>query len=152
MYYCHKYGTMVRINQNTNMFSSVQSLTHVRLSATTWTTPCQASLPSPTPRVHPNSCPLSQWCHPSISSSVDPLSSRPQCFPASGSFPVCQFFSSGGQNIGASASTLILPMNIQNWFSLGWTVWVSLQSKRLSGVFSITTVQKQQFFGAQISL
>ena len=108
--------------------------------------------PSPTPRVHPNPCPLSQWCHPTISSSVVPFSSCPQSFPASGSFQMSQFFTSGGQNIGVSASASVLPMSIQDWFPLGWTGWISLQSKGLLRVFSNTTVQKHQFFGAQLSL
>ena len=84
--------------------------------------------PTPTPRVHPNPCPLSRWCHPTISSSVDPFSSCPQSFPASGSFPVSQLFASGGQSIGvsASASTSVLPMNTQDWSPLGWTGWISL--------------------------
>ena len=107
---------------------------------------------SPTPRVHPNPCPLSLWCHPTISSSFVPFSSCPQSFPVSGSFPVSQLFASGGQSIGASASALALPMNIQVWFSLGWTGWISLQSKGLSRVFSSTTVQKHQLFGTQLSL
>ena len=108
--------------------------------------------PSPTPRVHPNSCPLSRWCHPTISSSVVPFSSCSQSFPASGSFQMSQFFASGGQSIGVSASTSVLPMNIQDWSPLGWTGWISLQSKGLSRVFSNTTVQKHQFFSAQLSL
>ena len=108
--------------------------------------------PSPTPRVYWNSCPLSRWCHPTISSSVVPFSSYLQSFPASGSFPVSQFFTTGGQSIGASVSTLVLQMNIQDWFPLGWTGWISLQSKGLSRVFSNTTVQKHQFFGTQLSL
>ena len=108
--------------------------------------------PSPTARVHPNPCPLSQWCHPTISSSVIPFSSCPQSFPASGSFQMSQLFPSGGQSIGLSASVSVLPMNIQGWLPLGWTGWVSLQSKGLSRVFSTTTVQKHQFFGAQLSL
>ena len=102
--------------------------------------------PSPTPGVNSNSCPLSQWCHPTISSSVVPFSC-PQSFPASGSFPMSQFFTSGGQSIGVSASASVLPMNAQDWFPLGWTGWISLQSKGLSRVFSNTTVQKYQFFG-----
>ena len=108
--------------------------------------------PSPTPGVYSNSCPLSQWCHPTISSSVVPFSSCLQSFPASGSFPMSQFFTSGGQSIGVSASTSVLPMNIQDWFTLEWTGWISLQSKGLSRVFSNTTVQKHQFqfFGAQL--
>ena len=104
--------------------------------------------PSPTPGIHPNSCPLSQWCHPTISSSVIPSSSCPQSFPASGSFQMSQCFTSGGQSIGVSASA---SMNTQDWSPLGWTGWISLQSKGLSRVFSDTTVQKHQFFGAQIS-
>ena len=98
--------------------------------------------PSPTPGVHPNLCPLSWWCHPSISSSVFPFSSCPQSFPASGSFPVSQLVASGGQNIGVSASASVLPMNTQDWSPLGWTGWISLHSKGLSRVFSNTTVQK----------
>ena len=160
--------------------------------------------PSPTPGFYPNSCPLSQWCHPTISSSVIPFSSCPQSFPASGSFlflfsfflnllllftlqycigfaihqhasttgvhvfPILnplplpspyhprvfsnELFASGGQSIGVSASTSVLPMNTQDWSLLGWTGWISLQSKGLSRVFSYTTVQKHQFFGAQLSL
>ena len=102
--------------------------------------------PSPTPEVYPNPCPLSQRCHPNISSSVIPFSSCLQSFPASGSFQMSQFFTSGGQSIGASAS--FLPMNIQDWFPLEWTGLISLQSKGLSRVFCNTTVQKHQFFGA----
>ena len=98
-----------------------------------------------------NSCPVSRWCHPTISSSVVPFSSRLQSFPASGSFPVSKFFSSGGQTIGVSASASVLPVNIQDWFPLRWTGWIFLQSKELSRVFSNTTVQKHQFFGAQLS-
>ena len=98
--------------------------------------------PSPTPGVHPNPCALSRWCHPTISSSVVPFSSCPQSFPASRSFPMSQLFTSGGQSIGVSASTSVLPMNTQDWSPLGWTGWISLQSKGLSRVFSNTTVQK----------
>ena len=101
---------------------------------------------SPTPRAYSNSCPSSWWCHPIISSSVTPLSSCLQSFPASGSFPMSQFFASGGQSIGASASASVLPTNTQDWLPLGWTGWISLQSKGLSRVFSNTTVQKHQFF------
>ena len=108
--------------------------------------------PSPTPRVYSNSCPLSQWCNPTISSSVVPFSSCPQSFPASGSFQMSQLFASGSQSIGVSSSTSALRMNIQDWSPLGWTGWFSLQSKGLSRVFSNTTVQKHQFFGAQLSL
>ena len=104
--------------------------------------------PSPTSGVYSNSCPSSRWCHPTISSSVVPFSSCLQSFPASVSFPVSQFFTSGGQSIEVSASTSVLPINIQNWFPLGLTGWISLQSKGLlSRVFSNTTVQKHQFFG-----
>ena len=106
--------------------------------------------PSPTPRACSDSCPLSQWCHPIISSSAAPFSSHFQSFPASGSFPMNQFFTSGGQSIGVSASALVLPMHIQDWFPLGWTGWISLQSKGLSRVFSKTTVQKHQFFSAKL--
>ena len=96
--------------------------------------------PSPTPGVHPNPCPLSWWCHPTISSSVIPFSSCPQSFPPSGSFPVSQLFASDGQSIGLSASTSVLPVNTQDWSPLGWTGWISLHSKGLSSVFSNTTV------------
>ena len=107
--------------------------------------------PSPTPGVYSNSCPLSWWCHPTISSSVIPLSSCLQSFPASRSFQLSQFFASGGQTIGVSVSASVLPMNIQDWFPLGLTGLI-LQSKGLSRVFSNTTVQKHQFFGAQLFL
>ena len=107
--------------------------------------------PSPTPGVHPNPCPSTQWCHPAISSSVFPFSSCPQSFPASWSFQMSQLFTSGGQSIGVSASTSVLPMNTWDWSPLGWTGWISLQSKGLSRIFSNTTVQKHQFFGAQLS-
>ena len=132
-------------------FSSVQLLSHVQLFVTPWTAahpPC----PSPTPRVYPNSCPLIQWCHPTISSSVIPFSSCPQSFPAWGSFQMSQLFASGGQSTRVSASTSVLPMNTQDWFPLGWTGWISLLSKGLSRVFSNTTVQTHQFFCSQLSL
>ena len=106
--------------------------------------------PSSTPGVYPNPCPLSQWCHPTLSSSVVPFSWL-QSFPASGLFQMSQLFTSGGQSIGVSASTSVLPMNTQDWSPLGWTGWISLQSKGLSRVFSNTTVQKHQFFSAQLS-
>ena len=115
-------------------------LQHARL-------PC----PSPTPRAYSDSCPLCWWCHPIVSSSVVPFSSHLQSFPASGSFPMSWFSSSGGQSIGASASASVLPINIQDWFPLGWTGLI-LKSKGLSRVFSNTTVQKHQFFGAQLAL
>ena len=105
--------------------------------------------PSPSPRVHSNSCPLSQWCYPAISFSVVHFSSCPQSLPASGSFPMSQLFSWGGQSIGVSASASLLPMNIQDWSPLGWTSWMSLQSKGLLRVFSNTTLQKHQFFSAR---
>ena len=105
--------------------------------------------PSPSPRVCSNSCPLSQWCHPTISYSDAPFSSWPQSFPASGSFQMSRLFTSGGQSIGASASASLLPMNIQDWFPLGWTGWISSLSKELSRVLSSSTVRKHQFFGAQ---
>ena len=107
--------------------------------------------PSPSPRVCPSSCPLNHWCHPTISSSVILLSFYLQCFPASGSFQMRQFFTSHGQSIEVSASASVLLMNIQDWSPLGWTGWISLLSKWLSRIFSNTTVQKHQFFGAQLS-
>ena len=137
------------VNQSSVQFSrsvmsrSLQShgLQHTR-------PPC----PSPTPRSYSNSCPFNQWYHPTISSSVIPFSSQLQSFLASGSFPMNQFFTSSGQSIGVSASASVLPMNIQDWFPLGWTGLIFLLSKGLSRVFSNTTVQKHQFFGAQLSL
>ena len=116
-------------------------LQHARL-------PC----PLPTPGACSNSRSLSWWCHPTMSSFVVPFSSCLQSFPASGSFPMIQFFASGAQSIGVSASVSLLPMNIQHWFPLGLTGLISLQSKGLSRVFSGTTIQKHQFFGAQLSL
>ena len=133
--------------------SSVQ-FSHSAVSDSLWHHGLQHTrppCPSPTPRVYLNSCLLSWWCHPTISSSIIPFSSCLQYFPASGSFPVSQLFASGGQSIGVSASTSVLPMNTQDWFPLGWTGWISLQSKGLSRVFSNTTVQKHQCFGAQFS-
>ena len=108
--------------------------------------------PSPSPRACSSSCLLSQWCHPTISSSIIPFSSCLQSCPASGAFPMSQFFASGGQNIGASVSTSVLPMNFQVWFPLGLTGFISLQSKGHSRVFSNTTAQQHQFFGIQPSL
>ena len=108
--------------------------------------------PSPAPRFHSNLCVLSWWCNPTISSSVVPFSSHPQSFPASGSFPMNQFFILGGLSIGISASTSVLPMNIQDWFPLGLTGLIFVLSKGLSRVFSNTTVQKHLFFGTQLSL
>ena len=109
-------------------FSSVQSLSCVQLFVTSWTAAHQVSLSITTPGLYSNSCPLSRWCHPTISSSDVPFSSRLQSFPASGSFPMSQFFASGGQIIGAWASASVFPMNIQDWFPLGWTGWISLES------------------------
>ena len=126
---------------------SVQSLSHVSL----WPHGLQHArppCPSLTLEVYSNSCPLSRWCHPTISSSVVPFSSHLQIFPASGPFPMSQLFQSGGQNIASSDSASVLLMSIQDWFPLGWTGWISLQSKGLSRVFSNTTVQKCQFFRA----
>ena len=107
--------------------------------------------PSPTPGVYPNPCPLSRWCHPTISSSVIPFSSCPQSFPASGSFPMSQLFTSNDQSIGVSVSTSFLPTNTQDWSLLGWSDWISSQSKGLSGVFSNTRVEKHQFFSSVLS-
>ena len=129
--------------------------TSVALSCLTLCDPMNHStpgLPVPTPEVHSNSCPSSRWYHPAISSSVVPFSSCPQSSPASRSFPKSQFLVSGGQSIRVSASALVLPMNIQDWFLLGWTGWIFLLSKGLSRVFSNTIVQKHKFFGAQLSL
>ena len=130
--------------------SSVQLLSRVWLFVTPWTAACQASLSITSPQSCSNSCPLSWWCHPTVSSSVIPFSCL-QSFPASGSFSMNQLFTSGGQSIGASASASVLPMNIQYWFPLGLTDLISLQSKGLSRVFSNTTVQKHPFFSVQPS-
>ena len=129
------------------MFSSVQSLSRVWFCETPCIAACQPSLFI----TNSNSCPSGRWCHSTISSSVIPFSYHLQSFLASGSFPMSQFFASGGQIIGVSASASVLPMNIQDWFPLGWTHWISLQSKGLSRVFSNTTVQKHQFFSSQPS-
>ena len=126
-------------------FSSVQSLSCVWLFVTPWLQHTRLPCPSSTRRASSNSCPSSRWCHPTISSPVVSFSCL-QSVPASGSFPMSQFFTSGGQSIGVSASTSVLPMNIQDWFPLRLTGWISLQSKGLSRVFSNTTVQKHQFF------
>ena len=134
-------------------FSSVQ-FSSIAQSCLTLCDPMNRStqgLPLPTPGIHLNTCPSSRWCHPAISSSVVPFSSCPQSLPASGSFPMSQLFTSGGQSTGASASASVLPKNTHSWSPLEWTGWISLQSKGLSRVFSNTTVQKHQFFGAQLS-
>ena len=132
-------------------FSSVQSLSHVRLFVTPWTTAHQASLSITNSQSSPK--PMSiESVMPSISSSVVPFSSHLQSFPASGSFQMRQLFTSGGQSIGVSASASVLPMNTQDWSPLGWTGWISLQSRGLSRVFSNTAVQKHRFFSVQLSL
>ena len=133
------------------LYCSVQSLSRVRLFATPWIAARQASCPSPTPGVYSNSCPSSQWWHPAISSSVVPFTSCPQSLPASGSFPISQLFSWGGQSTRVSALASFLPKKSQGWSPSEWTGWISLQAKGLSRVFSSTTVQKHQFFGAQPS-
>ena len=136
-------------NQSGNQFS------HSVMSDSLWPHGLQhARLPcaSPTPGSYSNPCPLSQRCHPTISSSVVPFSSCLLSFPAPGSFQISQFFTSGGQSFGTSTSASLLPMNIQDWFPLGWTGWISLQSKGLSRVFFNTTVQKHPFFSTQLSL
>ena len=135
------------------MFSSVQFSRSV-MSNSSWPHELQHArppCPSPTPGVHPNSCPSSRWCHLAISSSVVPFSFCPQSLPASQSFPMSQLFAWGGQSIGVSALASVPPINTQDWSPLGWTGWISLQSKGLSRVFSNATVQKHQFFCAQLS-
>ena len=136
----------------TCFFSSVQWLGHVRLFVNPRKQHDRLPCPSPTPGACSNSYPLSWWCYPNISSSVIPFSSCLQSLPASGSFPMSQFFTSSGQSIGVSASASFLPMNIQDCFLLGFNGLISLQSKGLSRIFSNTTVQKDQFFNAQLSL
>ena len=136
-----------------NAWDSSVQLSHPVMSYSLWPHGLQCArppCPSPTPRVYSNSCPLSWWCHPIISYSVVPFWLH--SFPASGSFQMSQFFASGGQSIRVSDTTSILLMNIQDWFPLRWTGWISLQSKGLARDFSNTTVQKHQFFGAQLSL
>ena len=132
-------------------FSTVKSLSSVRLRPQ-GLQQARPLCPLPTSRVYPNSCLLNQWYHPTMSTSVVPFSTCPQSSPASVSFQISQFFASGSQSIGVSASSSVLPMNTQDWSPLGWTGWISLQSKRLSRVFSNTPVQKHQFFGSQLSL
>ena len=136
------------------MFSSVQFSRSV-VSNSLWPDGLQHTrlpCPSPTPGAYSNSCPSSRWCHPTISSSVGPFSSHLQSFPASGSFPMSQFFTSGGQSIRISASASVLPRNIQDWFPFGLTVSISFLPKGLSRIFSSTTAGKHQFFGPQPSL
>ena len=132
------------------LLSSVQLLSCVQLFVTPWTAAHQASLSIANSWSLLDLMSIGRWCHPTTSSSVIPFSSCPQSFPASGSLQKSQFFASGSQSIGVSASASVLPMNIQDWFPLGWTGWISLQYKGLSGVFSNTTVQKHQFFSAQL--
>ena len=139
------------VYSHTHIFSSVQSLSHVQLSVTPWRAARQAPHPSLIPGAYSNSCPSSQWCHPIISSSVVPFSFHPQSFPASGSFPMSQFCTSGDQSIGVSASLSVFPMNMQDWFPLGLTGWFSLQCKGLSRVFSSATVQKHQLVSSVLS-
>ena len=133
------------------IISSVQSLSCVQLFATHELQHARPPCPSPTPRVHPNSCPSSRWCHPAISSSVIPFSSCPQYFPASESFPMTQLFPWSGQSIRVPALASVLPKNTQDSSPLEWTGWISLQCKEFSRVFSSTTVQKHQYFGIQPS-
>ena len=145
------YGPWNSPGQNTGVGQSVSSV----VSDSLWPHGLQHArppCPSPTPGIHSNSCPLSRWCHLTISCSVGPFSSCLQSFPVSGSFQMCQLFTSGGQSIGVSASASVLPMNTQDWSPLGWTGWISLQSKGFSRVFSNTTVQKHQFFSTQLFL
>ena len=138
LFICNCHGVVRQLHPS---FTVVQLLSHVHLFATPWTA-APWGCPSPSPRACSNSCPLSRWCHPTISSSVVPFFSCLQSFLASGSFLISQFFTSGSQSIGSSASSLVLPMNIQGWFPLGLTSWISLQSKGLSRAFPNTTVQK----------
>ena len=138
--------------ENLGTFISVQLLSHIWLFATPCSAACQASLSVTNTWSLLKLMSIYWWCHPTISSSVVPLSSCLQSFPGSGSFPRSQFFTSGGQSIAVSASTSVLPMNIQAWFPLEWTGWISLQSKGLSRVFSNNTVQKHKLFSAQLSL
>ena len=154
-HHCGSLGLSLNNRLITGMQFSVQ-FSSVAQSCPTLCNPCgqqhaRPPWPSPTPGVYSNSCPLSQWCHPTISSSVVHFSSHLQSFPTLGSFQMSQLFMSGGQSIEVSASTSVLPMNTL-WSPLGWTGWISLQSKGLSRVLSNTTVQKHQFFGVQLSL
>ena len=149
-------GCSVCSGQPWNLLSQQSSVQFSRslVSNSLWPLESQHARPPcspPIPGDYPDPCPLNRWCHPAISSSVIPFSSCPQSFPASGSFPISQLFTWGGQSIGVSASTSVPPMNTQDWSPLGWTGWISLQSKGLSRVLSNTTVQKHQFFGTQLS-
>ena len=143
---CKEVKSILKKIKNRNNFGQ---FSHLVVSDSFWPNEPQHArppCPSPTPGAYSNSCPLSWWCHPNISSSVVPFSPCPQSFPASGSFPVSQFFASSSQSIEDSASASVLPMDIRDWFPLGWTGWITLQSKGLSRAFSITTVQKHQLF------
>ena len=136
------------------LLPSLVKFSHTVVSDSLWPHGLQHArppCPSWIPGVYSNPCPLSRWCHPTISSSVIPFFSCLQSFPESGSFPMSWFFPTGGQSIGASASASVLPMNIQDWFPLRWTGWISLQSTGLSRLFSNISVQKHHFFGAQLS-
>ena len=135
---------------HTSIPTVVWSISHVWLFVTPWTAAHQASLSITNSWSLLKLMSVESWCHPTISSSVFPFSSCPQCFPASGSFPMSWLFASGGQSVRALASASVLLMNIQDWFPFGLTGWISLQSKRLSRVFSNTIVKKHQFFGAQL--
>ena len=141
------YMRHVKIRENKKLQFSVQSLSCVWLFATPWLQHARLPCPSPTPRAYSNSCPSRRWCHPTISSSVVPFSSCLQFSQHQGLLQ-CQFFASSGQSTGVSASASVLPMNIQDWSPSDWTGWSSFKSKGLSRVFSNTTVQKHQFFGA----
>ena len=147
-------ATAPGVSQSQTWLSSKQQSVQFSRSVVSdslWPQHVRPPCPSPTPSIYSNSCPLSWWHHPTISSSAVPFSPGLQSFPASGSFPVSQFFASGGQSFGVSAAVSVLPMNSQDWSPLGWTGWIPLQSKGLSRVFSNTTVQKHQFFSAQLS-
>ena len=142
------------LHSHTSVSTSVSQFSRSVTSDSSWPHGLQHTrplCPSPTPGVYSNSCPLSQWCHPTTSSSVVPFFSCPQSFPASWSFPMSQLFALDGQRTGVSASTSVLSMNTQGWSPLGWTGWISFQFKGLSRGFSNTTVQKHQFVGAQLS-
>ena len=147
IYKCHHAES-----SKSNQFSPVQSFSRVWLFVTHEPQHTRPPCPSPTPGVHPNSCPLRRWSHPTILSFVVPFSSCPQSFPTSGSFQMSQLFTSGTQSTGVSALASVLPMNTQDWSPLEWTGWIILQSKGLSRVFANTTVQKHQFFSVQPSL
>ena len=142
---------MLNMGNSFLSFSQFSLVSHVQLIVTPWTAAWQASRNSPVPGVHSNSCPLSRWCHPAISSSIVPFSSNRQSFPASGSLQMSQFFPSGGQSTGVSASTSVLPMNTQDCFALGWRGWI-LHAVQGTLKSLQTTVQKHQFFSTQPSL